>query len=175
MTGKWKKISEKVVYDNPWLKVREDEVIKPDGVQGTYTIGQLHKGISVIPVDQNGNIWMVKHYRYIFDDIHWELVAGDIEQGENSQAAAERELFEELGLTAANWRNIGKFRPSNGSVDQVCDIWLAKGLEVAKTPTDEFDILARHTFTLGEIDQMIKNGEIVDGYVMNALYFYKLL
>ncbi len=175
MTGKWKKLSERIAYDSPWLKVREDEVLRPDGEKGIYTVGQLNKGICVIPIDDNRKILMVKHYRYIFDDVHWELIAGDIEQGEESRQAAQRELLEELGFEASNWEKIGGFRPSNGSTDQVCDIWTAKGLTISKSPTDEFDILDTQAFTLEEIEQMIKKGEIVDGYVMNALYFYKLL
>lgn len=174
MNGKWKKLSSKYVYENPWIKVREDQVIKPDGQPGTYSVIEQGRGACIIPVDKDGKIWMIKSYRYIFNDEHWELVAGDVDEGETREQAARRELIEELHLDADNFVKIGKFRPSNGRMLHETDIFVASGLKPEQSEEKEWDISERKAFSLEDIDHMIKNGEILDGYVMNALYFYKL-
>ena len=174
MNGKWKKLASKYIYKNPWIGIREDEVIMPDGQNGIYGVVELPRGVCIIPVQKDGRIWMVKHYRYIFDDSHWELAAGDIESGESAEQAGKRELLEELDLVAEDWKTLGQFRSTNGSADQTAHVLAATGLIKQKSPTDEWDIEERKTFSIKEIDQMIKGGEIVDGFVMNALYFYKL-
>lgn len=173
-SGKWKKLASKYVYKNPWIKVREDRVIQPDGKEGIYGVVEQNKGVSVVPVDADGMIWMVKVYRYIFDDAHWELVAGDVEEHETHTEGAARELEEELGLRADRWDRLGSFRASNGRLDQTTEVFLAQGLKRASQLIKDIDVLEQAAFSLEQIEEMIRQGEIVDGYVMNALYFYKL-
>lgn len=174
MNGKWQKINSRYAHKSPWVNLRVDEVIKPDGERGEYNVVEIGKGALVIPVAGDGKIWMLKIYRYIFDDYHWELVAGDTEGEENEEQAAHRELIEELGMKDGELTKLGEFRPSGGSTNQACAVFLAEGLTPEKSSTNEYDIVDRKTFSIAQIDEMIKSGEIQDGYVMNALYFYKL-
>ncbi len=174
MASSWKKLSSKYVYQNPWMKVREDQVVRPDGKEGIYGVVKLADGISVVPVDEGGKIWMVKHRRYIFGDERWELVDGDIEKGESAETAARRELFEELGMSAGNLNYLGRYRPSDGLLVQKIDVFLATSLSSASAAAVEPDIKGKKAFTLAEINEMIRNGEILCGFVTSALYFYKL-
>lgn len=179
MSGKWKKLSSKYVYENPWIKVREDRVIRPDGKEGIYAVVEQGRGVCVIPVDENGKIWLVRQYRYIFDDDNWELVAGDVDAREEPIAAAKRELKEELRLQAETWEKMGMFRPSEGRIEQETELFIVKGLkkvnenEVEKV-LDDFVIKQRKAFSLEELDEMIGSGIITCGYTITGLYFYKL-
>lgn len=171
--GKWQKLSSKYVYENPWIKIREDQVIQPNGKPSIYGVVEVQQGPCVIPVDKDRKIWMIRQYRYIFDDIKWEFVAGEKREHETPEAAGLRELQEELNLTAGSIKLLGQFRPSNGSTNEHDYILLAEDLEPYDAKSDEPDILERKAFTLAEIDEMIKRGEILDGFTICAMYFYK--
>ena len=99
----WGKVSTRVVYDNPWINVREDEVVRPDGQPGIY--GVVHfKNIAVgVLAVEDGEVYLVGQYRYTLERYSWEIVEGGCGEGEETLDAARRELEEETGLRASNW------------------------------------------------------------------------
>jgi len=173
MQGDWKKLSSKYVYENPWIKVREDKVIKPDGKEGIYGVVEQPCGVCVIPVDDSGRIWMIRQYRYIFDDYHWDLVCGDVDEGELVENAGKRELTEELGAEAKTWKKIGTFRPSAGRMQHEAEVFVAKDLKLVKSE-NEPDVIDKKAFSLEDIHQMIKDQEIISAYAISALYLFEI-
>lgn len=173
--GNWKKRSSKYVYENQWIKVREDQVIRPDGKPGIYGVIEALKNVTVLPVSEDGRIWLVRHYRYVFDDTRWELVTGDIDADETPRQAALRELREELRMDAPALAPIGSFRPSAGTTNELGRAMLATGLRpLDKPPKKELDIVAQRAFSFAEIENLISAGEILNSHTLCALYLYKV-
>jgi ADP-ribose pyrophosphatase len=95
------------IYENPWIKVVEDQVIRPNKSEGIY--GKVHfknKAIGIIPLDEELNTWLVGQYRYTLNEYSWEIPMGGVPLNENTIEGAKRELKEETGLMAKNWTEI---------------------------------------------------------------------
>ena len=100
-TGGWKTKSSAVVYENPWIKICHEEVVTPKGTDGIYGVVHFkNTAIGVVPIDAEGNTWLVKQSRYTLNQYTWEIPEGGCPQGESPLAAAQRELEEEVGLKA---------------------------------------------------------------------------
>src|SRR6188472_2783561 len=97
----WTTRASRPVYENPWIAVREDQVIRPDGQPGIYGVVHFkNAAVGVLPVDERGGIWLVGQYRYTLDLYSWEIPEGGGPAGEPPEVTAHRELREETGLTA---------------------------------------------------------------------------
>jgi len=99
----WKKLKSKLVYENDWMQVREDDVINPGG--GTNHYGHVvfkNTAVAILPLDDAGNTWLVGQSRYTLGEYSWELPMGGAPVEEGPLAAAKRELQEETGLSASN-------------------------------------------------------------------------
>ncbi len=101
--GPWRVKSSKVVYQNPWIKVTEDQVIRPDGKPGIFGVVEQKHGVCVVPIDNVGNVYLIKEYKYAIGRISTEIVAGGVDQDETLLQAAKRELKEEAGIIAKKW------------------------------------------------------------------------
>ncbi len=110
--GPWQVINTDIKYENPWISVREDKVIRPDGKQGIFGVVTMVAGSSVLPVDEKGNVFLTKEYHYGVERTTIEVVSGAIDEGESPLEAAKRELKEEVGLVATTWTAQG-FRVSD--------------------------------------------------------------
>jgi hypothetical protein len=113
----WKTISIKEVYENPWIKLDEHQVINPSGGKGIY--GKVHfknKAIGIIPLDENNNTWIVGQQRYTLNEWSWEIPEGGGPLGVGTLESAKRELLEETGLKANKWTEIVKIHLSNSVV-----------------------------------------------------------
>src|SRR5688572_13985641 len=94
LTNPWQTINQQVVYDNDWIRVREDNVIRPDGKPGIYGIVQYkNKAIGILPIDDDGNVYLVGQYRYPLELYSWEIPEGGCPEGEEPLEAAQRELL----------------------------------------------------------------------------------
>ena len=169
----WKKIRSKKVYECYKFGVYEDKVIKPDGAHGVYFWLKKKPSVSVVPFDGK-KFYLVNQFRYPVQKRSWEFPAGGAEN-KNYLAQAKKELREETGITASKWVHLGKFNPSNGSNNHFAKIYLAEKLKFGQPELEsgEADMYMKG-FTLEEIDKMIKSGKIHDGWVMAALYYFKL-
>src|SRR3712207_4165057 len=104
----WKTVDSRTVYDNPWINVREDQVIRPDGAPGIYGVVHMkNQAIAVLPMDKDGSIYLVGQYRYTLNAYSWEIPEGGSPEGEDPLETAQRELLEETGLVAASWKLLG--------------------------------------------------------------------
>jgi 8-oxo-dGTP pyrophosphatase MutT (NUDIX family) len=166
----WKKLDSKIVYQNRWYSVRCDKVIRPDGKPGEYNVVQALDGAFVIALDETERIQLIRKYRYTTDMYSLEVPAGGIEKGETPLTGAKRELQEELGLTAQEWKEAGKFQAENAYINNFGWIFIARGL---KSGTED-DRLAEginktERVTIQEAMQLIKSGEITDSQSITAL------
>lgn len=167
----WTTLSGEDKYENPWIKVTEYQVINPAGGKGIY--GKIHfknKGIGIIPIDEEGNTWLVGQYRYTLNEFHWEIPEGGGPLNENSLEAAKRELKEETGLTAKKWTPLLRMNPSNSTSDEESVIFLAEGLEHGESELEETEAdLTVRKIPLKEAIDMVVRGEIADGMSMIGL------
>src|SRR5690606_33061594 len=100
-TSKWKTVSSKPAYENPWIRVEHHDVITPGGGPGIYGVVKFkNKAIGIIPVDDEGFVYLVGQYRYTLGEYSWEIPEGGGPLDEDPLEAAKRELKEETGLVA---------------------------------------------------------------------------
>jgi 8-oxo-dGTP pyrophosphatase MutT (NUDIX family) len=167
----WTTLSGEDKYENRWIKVTEYQVINPGGGRGIY--GKIHfknKGIGIIPVDNEGNTWLVGQYRYTLNEFHWEIPEGGAPLNENPLEAAKRELKEETGLTAKKWTRLLRMNTSNSVTDEECLIYLAEDLQQGESELEdtEADLKVRKV-PLKEALDMVVRGEIADSMSMMGL------
>ncbi len=116
--GPWTVLSSKIVYQNPWMSVREDEVTRPDGTPGIYGVMSTGGGVFVLPIDDEGNVYLVKDFQYGVGSVEISTVAGGIDEG-SVEDNARRELAEEAGIIAGQLTPLGVVHPytsiGNGS------------------------------------------------------------
>ena len=114
----WTTVSTRSVYDNSRISVREDAVIRPDGERGIYGVVHFKNiAIGVLAVEDDF-IYLVGQYRYPLERYSWEIPEGGCAEGEDPLDAARRELEEETGLRARNWRKLGAAHLSNSVSDE---------------------------------------------------------
>jgi 8-oxo-dGTP pyrophosphatase MutT (NUDIX family) len=167
----WTTLSGEEKYENQWIKVTEYQVINPAGGRGIY--GKIHfknKGIGIIPVDNEGNTWLVGQYRYTLNEFHWEIPEGGAPLDEDPLTAAQRELKEETGLTAKKWTKLLRMNTSNSVTDEECLIYLAEDLQQGESELEdtEADLKVRKV-PLKEALDMVVRGEIADSMSMMGL------
>ncbi len=166
----WKKLASKIVYDNPWITVREDHVINPGGGENQY--GHVHfknKAIAIVPLDADGNTWLVGQDRYTLGAYSWEVPMGGAADDEEPLAAAKRELKEETGLTARKWTNVMTLHLSNSITDEEGIVFVAEELSEGAPEFDETEKLEIRKMPLTDALEMVNRGEITDAVSVAAL------
>lgn len=171
----WKKLSSKIVYRSPWLQLREDTVIRPDGKKGKYGIVERPPVNFIIAKDKDKSFFFIKEYRYPVKKTILQLPAGTTNKNKSALISAEQELLEETGLRAKNWKKIGKFYIGPGHESIYANVFLATELTLVKNksnqPGDEL-ILKVIKLPIAKIKQLIKSGKIECGITLAALNLY---
>ncbi|PWE17480.1 DNA mismatch repair protein MutT [Marinicauda salina] len=169
--GPWTIRAERVGYRNPWLTVTEYDVLKPDGAPGLYgVVSPVHLAIGVVPVFADGTVMLVGQHRFALDAHSWELPEGGGKPDVPPLESAKRELLEETGLTAANWREILDFDVSNSVTDERAIAFLAWDLARGEAAPEgaEADITQRREPFQAALE-MAMSGEIRDGFTLAML------
>lgn len=167
----WKTLSTRETYANPWLRVREDQVLKPTGGPGIYGVVEYKNiAVGVVPVDDAGYTWLVGQWRYCHERYEWEIPEGGCPAGEATHETAKRELLEETGLVASRVEPLLRgIQLSNSTTNEVCDIFVATGLTQAQAQPEDTEQLEVLRLPLGEAVQMAKDGRIRDSVSVLAL------
>lgn len=126
--GPWTILGSELKYKNPWIEVKEDKVIRPDGKDGIFGTVRMKDGISVLPIDDEGFVYLTEEFHYALGENGLEVVSGGIDDGEPVLDAAKRELEEELGIVANEWIDLGVVNPFTTVVKSAGYLFLAKGL-----------------------------------------------
>lgn len=159
----WRTKSVQTIYDNPWIRVEHHEVINPAGKEGIY--GKTHfknRAMAVIPVDEEGNTWLIGQYRYTLNEYSWEIPMGGGPLELDMLESAKRELKEETGLIAEKWTEIMKIHTSNSVTDEVGYIYLAENLTQGETEFEETEVLHIKKLPFSEALQWVMEGKITD-------------
>lgn len=166
----WKKYSSQIIYQDPWVKLRLDQVVKPNGKIGPYAFVQPHgPGVMVVPMTENNEVYLIKQFRYPTQLMSWEFPGGGSD-GKNLLTAAKRELWEETGLKARKWKKLGALQSFTGMSDDIFHIFLAKGLtQTGINKKHEDGILEVKKFSLQKVKAMVKLGKITDSQTVASL------
>ncbi len=166
----WKTLNSTVVYDNSWVSVRHEEVITPAGTPGIYGVAHFkHKAIAIVPLDEQGDTWLVGQYRYPLKEYSWEIPMGGGNMDVEILESAQRELQEETGLTADRWELIGRMHTSNSVTDEEGFVFIAEGLTPGPPQFDETEIIQIRKLPLTEAVQMVMDNKITDSLSVYGL------
>lgn len=159
----WQTHSSEVLYENPWIRVREDEITNPAGNPGIYgVVSMKNKALGIIPVDADGNTWLVGQFRYTLNEYCWEIPMGGGPVELDILESAQRELREETGITAHRWTNIARLHTSNSVTDEEGFVFLAQDLEFGEHEPEETEDLRVWKLPLSEAVEMVMNNRITD-------------
>lgn len=166
--GRWKKIRQSFEMKNPWWTYRKDDVLLPSGKQGEYHFVHVKGSSMVIPIRDDGKMILVNQYRYLADRESIEFPCGSVKESSSYDDTARHELAEETGCRAEELRPVAEFNPYNGVTDEMCRIYIARGLSPVDAKHDETEEFEYLYLTPDEFDSRISRGEIWDGMTLAA-------
>jgi 8-oxo-dGTP pyrophosphatase MutT (NUDIX family) len=166
----WKTLSSRLVYDNPWIRVREDQVLRPDGLPGIYGVVHFkNRAVGVLPVAEDGAIWLVGQYRYPLSAYSWEIPEGGCPDEEDPRETAGRELREETGLVAGRLELMATAHLSNSASDEIGYVFRGTLLVPGRAEPEGTEQLAVRRFAWEEAWRMLNRNEITDSLSVIAL------
>lgn len=151
------------VYQDHWLALRKDFVIRPDRKDGTYCIVDLMPGVCVLAVDEELNVYLTEEFHYGVGRVTLEGVSGGIEECEGALGTAKRELREELGIDAVTWDDLGMVDPFTGSIVSPTRLFLARGLIFGATNPEGTELIRSVKMSLDEAVRCVIDSEITHG------------
>jgi 8-oxo-dGTP pyrophosphatase MutT (NUDIX family) len=168
--------SSEVVYENRWLRLREDRLEREDGTPGLYSVVEKRPAAVVLPVHEDGSVTLVEQYRHPVGQRFWELPQGalDGEDDAGAEHIGRTELAEETGLRAGSMRRLGRLYFAYGISDQYFDAWLATDLVQGDQALEaEEEGLRVHRFAPGHVDEMIRAGTIADAATVAVFHLHR--
>jgi 8-oxo-dGTP pyrophosphatase MutT (NUDIX family) len=167
----WLRVSRRVAYDNPWIEILHDDVVRPDGKPGIYGVVHFrHLAIGVVPLDTaSDRVLLVGQFRYTMNHYSWEIPEGGGDFDEFPEAAARRELAEETGYVDGEWRELCRAELSNSVTDEVTVLFVATDLQSGPASPEGTEQLQLRWVAFDEVMAMIAGGEIVDAMTILAM------
>jgi ADP-ribose pyrophosphatase len=181
-SGQARVLSSRISYQGPVFSVTTDEVEEPGGVRARRDVIRHSGSIVVLAVEDVASdkstkaghkaeprILLERQYRHAAQSMMWELPAGRIDDGETALTAAKRELLEETGYSARQWKRILHFYVSPGFLDETMTIYLARGLQAGEAQPEPDERIAVRFFSLSEAKRMALNGRIRDAKTISGI------
>jgi ADP-ribose pyrophosphatase len=158
--GPWTICESREVYQDPWIRLQVDQVVRPDGNPGTYCTVRLKPGVCVIALDEEGNVCLTKEFHYAVGRVTIEGVSGGIEEGETAHSTAARELQEELGIAATRLTSLGFVDPFTAAILSPTELFLAEGLSFGPSNHEATEIIELVKIPLDEALQWVDQSVI---------------
>jgi ADP-ribose pyrophosphatase len=161
-----KVLSSKVIYTSPVFQLNSDEVIEPSGMKVKRDVIRHPGSVVVLALDETKkkpSVLLIRQYRYAAGQDLWELPAGRIDEGEDTLTAAKRELAEETGYSASEWKPALFYYSSPGFLDEAMNIFAARDLHKGKASPEEDEFITCKLVPLSKAVQWVMSGKIKDG------------
>ncbi len=158
--GPWQIRNTHQVYTDPYITVTKDDVIRPDGEDGTHVKVFMKPGVSVLPIDSENCVYLTREFHYAIGRDSIEVVSGGIEPGETAVFTARRELKEELGILADQLQDLGVVDPFTTIVDSPTRLYVATGLTFVETQLEGTEIIDCVKLPFEKAVAMVMSGEI---------------
>lgn len=167
----WQTLDSRLKFENPWIRIVQNDVINPSGGLGEYTVVHFkNRAVAVIPVDEANHTWLVGQYRYATNSFEWEIPEGGAPDGESTLACAKRELLEETGLVASTWQLISAdLQLSNSVTDELGYTYLARDLSQSEATPEDTEQLHVRRLPLEQAFEMAIQGQITDAFSVVSL------
>ncbi|MEQ8335159.1 NUDIX hydrolase [Nisaea sp.] len=165
----WQVVETREIYDNPWIRITEHDVVDPNGNPGLYGVVRVHGlAVGILPVDDGGMTWLVGQQRFPRGYYSWELPEGG-GSFDDPQGSAERELLEETGLKAGAWQEFLRMDLSNAITDEQAIGYLAWDLKEGAAQPEACERLELRRVPVRDAVAMALSGEIVDAFSQTML------
>ncbi len=175
VAGPWTRRTRRVAYQNPWITIWHDEVIRPDGEPGIYGVVHFaNVAVGVLAIDEVDRVLLVGQHRYALDRYSWEIPEGGVPAGESALDGARRELREETGIEAADWIEMSRSHLSNSVSDEEAILYLATGLIQGVATPEGTESLEVRWVPFDEVLVMTMDGRITDAMTILAVHRFAL-
>lgn len=166
----WQTVISTRTYENPWISVREDQVVDPSGKPGIYgVVSPKNLALGVLPIFEDGSTVLVGQYRYALDRYSWEMPEGGGKIGSDPVAAIARELAEETGYRAKSWQLLHEMSLSNSVTDEWVMTWLAWDLTEGEAEPESTEDLAVWRLGFDELVELVLDGTVFDSMTVAAV------
>jgi 8-oxo-dGDP phosphatase len=170
MEGHFVRRSRRVAYENAWITVWHDEVTRPDGSPGIYGVVHFETlAAGVIAFDDEDRIALVGQHRYTLDRVSWEIPEGGVPPTETPLEGIQRELREETGLEASDWRELCRLDLSNSVTDEMAVLFVARGLRQGEATPEPTESITLRWVQFDEALEMVRDGRITDAMSVAAI------
>jgi 8-oxo-dGTP pyrophosphatase MutT (NUDIX family) len=157
-------------YRGRVVNVYCDDVLLPNGHRETLEVVRHPGGASVVAIDAEGQVCLIRQYRHAVGEWIWELPAGRLEPQEPPDITAARELEEEAGYRAHRWQSLGRILSSPGVFDEIIHLYLAQELTAVGLRQEPGELIEVHWFTFASAMQMVQSGQIIDAKTIVGLH-----
>ncbi len=171
MENPWVTKSSEVVYESAWIKVHKNDVLNPAGKDALYSYVEFKNlAIGILPLDENNNTWLVGQFRYPTNSYSWEIIEGGGNPEQEPVESAKRELKEEAGIIANDYKELMRMHLSNSATDELAIVFIARDLSFAEAEPEESEVLQLKKVHINEAYEMCLKGEITDAISVAAIY-----
>lgn len=160
--GSWTINDTRKIFENDFFLVEEDDVVTPEGKDDKYATIKLAPGVAVLPIDDEGNVYITDQFRYAIGRNNLEAIAGSMEE-ESEIEGARREALEELGIAAREWEHAGTMTALTAITNASADLFIARGLTFTEPQTEGSEEIKMVKMTLADAVNKVLAGEIAHG------------
>jgi ADP-ribose pyrophosphatase len=167
--GPWQVLKTHWVHQDPWVRVQHDEVIRPDGRPGTFTVVHIKPGVCVLPLAEDGTAYLTEEFHYAVGQVTIECVSGGRDEGESLEEAARREMREELGIEADDWTDLGRVDPFTACLLSPTQLFLARKLRFVRDEPEGTELIRRVAMPLEQVVRRVMASEITHAPSMTLI------
>ncbi len=167
--GPWQIKKKNAIYEDPWLTVQQDDVVRPDGLEGSYSTVRIKPGVCVVAVDSEGIMHLTREFHYAVGRDTVEGVSGGIEEGETPEIAAMRELREELGIIACQLSPLGIVDPLTSALWSPTTLYLAEELVWGEASPEGTEQIECVSYPIATAVEMVMRSQITHGPTCTAI------